>query len=73
MTQSVGVVIDSQVGVVRCSLGGLQGSYLFGHLCTLPELQERTTAAEKQALLLERAKRKFAESIISAANQLQSA
>ena len=73
MTQSVGVVIDSQVGVVRCSLGGIIGTYLIGHLCTLDEMQAQPTGADKRALIVARAQKKFAESIVSAANQLQSA
>lgn len=73
MTQSVGVVLDSQVGVVRCSLGGIIGAYRIGHLCTLDEMQAQPTGADKRALIVARAQKKFAEDVAAAACTLQSA
>lgn len=73
MTQNIGVVFDSQVGVVRCSLGDVIGIYKFGHLCTLGEMQARASTADKRSLLTERATKKFVEAIRSASSQLQSA
>lgn len=70
MTQHVTVTFDSTNGSVRCQLGPIQAMFLWAQLVKLEELQKLDTTHAKRDLLERRARKKFVDAVLAAADTI---